>query len=173
MEEVLALIEKIIEEHERIIHGLGNLVQAADDASAILALGGAKEDFMPGRLDQKQGLQKLEEVLEAIDIGVQGHFGREETALLAAFEKHGGEMLVSALRKLLAEHAELRGRLAHAKKHVAELMGGDLSHHVWEASAHDMRAHISHTEKLFEAHAEGEQQLLHELKRRLQGEAKG
>ncbi len=170
MEEVLALIEKIIEEHKQIIRGFRSLEQVANDAQAIVGLEKAKEAFMPGRLDQRQGLQKLEEALEIIDKGLQSHFGREETALLSAFEKHGGKMFVSALHSLLLEHDDLRKRFAHSKKHVAELTGGELSRHLWEASAHDMRAHLSHTQRLFEAHAKGEQVLLQKLQNHLRRE---
>ena len=109
-------------------------------------------------------------MLETIDKGLQAHFNREETGLLAAFEKHGGRKLVTALNSLLLEHKDLRSRLAHAKDHIAELMSGGLARQRWEASANDMRAHLSHTRKLLEAHAAIENELLVELRRHLQGE---
>lgn len=172
MEEARALIEKIIEEHKQIIRGVQTWEQVANDATALLEIEKAKENFMPGRFDQIEGLKKLEERREIIDKGLQAHFEREENALLATFEKHGGTMLVSALHSLLLEHDDIRKRLAHSKNHVAELMSGKLSRHVWEASAHDMRAHISHTLKLIEAHAKSEQELLLALKNRLDKERK-
>lgn len=167
MEEALALIDKIIEEHKTIIQRIQTLEQVANDAEAISGLEKAKDAFMPGRFEQKQGLQKLQEILEAIDHGIQAHFDREETGLLAAFEKYGDKELVSAWHSLLLEHEDLRNRLTHSKKHVAELTGGGLSRHLWEASAHGMRAHISHTRKLLEAHAEIEQELLQKLQSEL------
>jgi len=167
MEEALALIEKIIEEHKSIMQGVQSLEQAASDAEAMVGLDKGKETFMPGRFGQEQGLQKLQKALEAIDRGLRAHFNREETALLTVFEKHGNKELASALRSLLLEHEDLRNRLAHSKKHVAELVSGGLSRHLWEASAHDMRAHISHTRKLLEAHAEIEQELFHKLRTEL------
>jgi len=167
MEETLALIEKIVEEHKSIMQGVRSLEQAASDAEAIVGLEKAKETFMPGRLEQEQGLKKLQTSLEAIDQGLRAHFNREETGLMNVFEKHGNRELASALRSLLLEHEDLRNRLAHAKKHVAELVSGGLSRHLWEASAHDMRAHISHTRKLLEAHAEIEQELFHKLRTEL------
>ena len=167
MEETLALIEKIVEEHKSIMQGVRSLEQAASDAEAIVGLEKAKETFMPGRLEQEQGLKKLQASLEAIDQGLRAHFNREETGLMNVFEKHGNKELATALRSLLLEHEDLRNRLAHAKKHVAELMSGGLSRHLWEASAHDMRAHISHTRKLLEAHAEIEQELFHRLRTEL------
>ena len=163
-EEILALIEKILAEHRLIMQRVQTLEQVANDAEAIIGLEKAKDAFMPGRFEQKQGLQKLQAILETIDQGIQAHFDLEETGLQAAFEKHGDKELVSALRSVLLEHEDLRNRLAHSKRHVAELTGGGLSRHLWEASAHDLRAHISHTRKLLEAHAEIEQELLHQLR---------
>jgi len=167
MEEALALIEEIIEEHKSIMQGAQTLEQVASDAEAMVGLEKAKETFMPGRFEQEQGLKKLQASLEAIDQGLRAHFNREETGLLVVFEKHGNKELASALRSLLLEHEDLRNRLAHSKKHVAELVSGGLSRHLWEASAHDMRAHISHTRKLLEAHAEIEQELFHRLRTEL------
>ncbi len=167
MEKALALIEGIIEEHKSIMQGVETLEQAASDAEAIVDLEKAKETFMPGRLGQEQGLKKLQEALETIDQGLRAHFNREETGLMDAFEKHGNKEFAADLRSLLLEHEDLRNRLAHSKKHVAELVSGGLSRQVWEASAHDMRAHISHTRKLLEAHAEIEQELFHRLRTEL------
>ncbi len=167
MEEVLALIEEIIEEHKVIAQRVQILEQVANDVSALLKLESAEEDFMPGRFDQRQNLQKLEESLKMIDKGLRAHFGREEAALLTAFERHGGKGLVSALRCLLSEHDDLRKRFVHSKKHLAELTSGGLSRYVWEASAYDMRAHLSHTRKLLEAHLKGEHKLLLSLRRQL------
>jgi len=108
------------------------------------------------------------EVLEKIDKGLQEHFNREETGLLEAFEKHGSRKLVTALNSLLIEHKDLRSRLAQSKKDVADLLEGNLARHKWEANANDMRAHISHTRKLLEAHAAIENELLVELRRLIQ-----
>ena len=122
---------------------------------------------MPGRLDQKQGLQKLQELLELINQGLQAHFNREETMLLAAFEKHGNKELASALHSLLLQHEDLRNRFVISKKQVAELISGGQSGQIWGASAHDMRAHLSHTRKLLEAHAQNEQEILQKLRSEL------
>ncbi len=41
--------------------------QAANDVEAIVGLEKTKEAFMPGRFDQKQDLEKLQKLPEAID----------------------------------------------------------------------------------------------------------
>ena len=171
MTEVLAIIEEILEEHRVIIRGVQNLERVANDAEAMTGFEKAKDAFMPGRLEPQKGLQKLQERLETVDKGLRAHFKREETGLLSAFEKHGDKELASALQSLLLEHKDIRNRLGHSKRHVAELVSGNMARHLWEASAHDMRAHLSHTRKLLEAHASIEQELLQKLKRQLQGKA--
>ncbi len=169
MKETIALIDKIIEEHEIITGKVHTLEQVASDAEAIGELKKAKEIFMPGRFGQESRLQKLQELLETIAEGLQAHFNREETGLLLAFEKYGDKELASALHFLLCEHEDLRNRFAHLRKLVAELAGGRLSRQVWEATAYDMRAYASHTRKLLEVHAETEEKLLRKLRSQLMG----
>ncbi len=174
MDEALVLIEKIIEEHKQIIERVRALERVTNDASALVGLDRAGEDFIPGRLgDQKQGLQSWQESLEIIDRGIQAHFNREETNLLTAFEKHGGRMLASALRALLTEHEELRNRLAKLRKDVAELAVGGSSRGVWEGKAWGVRSYLAHTRKLFEVHARSEQWLLRRLRSQLKREIRG
>jgi iron-sulfur cluster repair protein YtfE (RIC family) len=172
MEDVLGLIDRIIEEHKTIIGRLKTLEQVANDAEAIVGFDKAKQVFMPGRLERKEGLQELEELLDKISRGIRAHFKREETALLIAFERYGDKNMASSLRSLLLEHDDLRNRIAHTKKHVAQLTGGKLSRQVWEATAYDIRAHISHTKKLMEAHAEIEKELLLTLRKQLTREVR-
>jgi iron-sulfur cluster repair protein YtfE (RIC family) len=173
MDETVAMVNKLIEEHKAIVKDAGSLEQVANDAALLEELREARDAFVPGRFDQKKSLQKLQELLEMIDRGLKEHFNREETGLLAAFEKHGDRKLVSTLKSLLLEHEDLRNRLSHAKEHVAELVSGGLARHLWEASANDMRAHLSHTRKLLEAHANVENELFVELRRHLKREMRG
>ena len=168
MEDALATIERIIAEHKTIRQRFQKLEKVANDAEAMMGFEVAKEAFMPGRLNQKQGLSQLEDTLNAIEDGLQKHFHFEETSLPAVVDRHGDEELKSSLRSIFLEHVDLRGRLAHSKKHAAELIEGGMARHRWEASAHDMRAYISHTRKLLEAHAEIEQELLHNLRKKLE-----
>jgi len=173
MEEHAVLIDQILEEHTAIKQQMQTLEKVGNDVEALAGLDEIKGDFMPGRLDHGQSLKRLQDLLDKISRGLEKHFNREETGLLTAFGKHGDKELASALRSLLLEHEDLRNRLAYSQKHVAELVGGGLSRHLWEASAHDMRAYLSHTRKLIEAHAETEQELFHKLKKQLPGKTEG
>jgi iron-sulfur cluster repair protein YtfE (RIC family) len=169
MEDALAIIERIIAEHRTISQRFSNLERVANDAEAMMGFESAKEAFMPGRLNQKKGLSQLQETLNTIEAGLHMHFHFEELYLPPVIDQHGDEELKSSLRALFLEHVDLRGRLAHSKKHAAELVEGDMARHRWEANAHDMRTYISHTRKLMLAHAEIEQELLHDIKKRLKG----
>lgn len=165
--EALALIQRIIEEHRQFIGGFQNLEQLANDSIVLRGLDLGKEAFMPGRLDQKEGLKKLGELLTSIAKGLRAHFSREEASLPGVVAQHGNEQMSSDLRSILLEHEDMRNRMAESEKHVAELTGGGLTRYVWEATAHDMRAHMTHTRKLLEAHARIEQTLLHSLEKAL------
>jgi hypothetical protein len=107
-----------------------------------------------------------------VDQGLQAHFVREETAVLAAFEEQGEDELASAFQSLLLEHEDLRNRFAYTKNHIAQLASGELSRDIWEATAFDMRSHIRHTRKLLETHAGVEHKLLLSLRQRLLGAEK-
>lgn len=168
MEDDLATIERVIAEHETIRQRFHNLEKVVNDAEAMAGFEEAKEAFMPGRLNQKQGLRELQDTLNTIEAGLQGHFHFEETSLPPVVARHGDDELKSSLRSILLEHTDLRSRLAHSKKHAVELTSGGMARHRWEATAHDMRTYISHTRKLLEAHAEIEQELLHKLRNKLE-----
>jgi len=129
----------------------------------------AQEDFVPERLtSRQQGVRSWQESLEMVRRGIEAHFNREETALLPAVEEYGDEAQLSRLRGWLAEHAELRERLAKLDIDVAELNAAEAHHVVWHGKAWGIRVYMNHTLKLFERHAKGEQKLLLAMKKGLQ-----
>lgn len=170
MQKVLTLINQLIEEHRLILERVSSIEHVANDAQAMIALSAGQDAFMPGRLAQQEGLKKLEELLHKTEKGLEAHFDREETTLLTVFKQYGDKEMVSAFNSVLMEHKDLRQRFTHSISHVHELMGGKLSRHIWESTAHDMRAHMSHTRKLLEAHAGVEQELFHKLRSKLTGQ---
>ena len=168
MKEVVALIDQLIEEHKQILQKFQTIEQVANDVSTIAQLDKSKEDFLPGKLnDQKQGLQNLQDSLEAIDHGLQEHFDREEKQLSAVLKRHRSETLASGLRLLLLEHKEIKARIAESKKEVAELTWVSLSREVRQGKAWGTRVFINHTRKLVEAHAQSEQELFHKIRAEL------
>lgn len=164
MNKTIVLINQILEEHKLILKDVRSLEQVANDAGALLGLESAREQFVPGRLDRGQSLKNLQEWLEKIEKGMEAHFGREETALLAAIEEYGDIEMAEGLHSLLLVHESLKNRFAHSRGQVAELSDGGLSGHLWEANANDMRTYVNHTRKLLEIHAEAEQKIMYRLR---------
>jgi len=169
MEDAIALIDKIIEEHKTISQELQDFEQIANDAKAITAFDKSKEVFMPGRFNDKQGLEAFAQLLDTITEGMHGHFGREEGPLMGVLKEHGEEELRTAMHSLLLEHENLKKRLAYTKNEVTILQVGKLPTQLWQARGYDMRAYITHTRNLFEEHARLEQDLLHTLRSELSG----
>ena len=167
MNETLAIINQILEEHKVIIQQAIDLEQVANDAEALVTLNKASETFMPGRLKHNQAFQKLQELHAKVEEGLKKHFNREENQLLATFQNHGDERLLETLQTLLLEHKDIKNRLDQEKKYMVKLVSGKLSRHLWEATAYDMKAHIAHTRRLLEAHAEIEQELLRTLRKEI------
>jgi hypothetical protein len=167
VEDIIAVIDNLIAEHKVVLKDTKSLEDLANDASILAGLEEARGTFVPGRFDQKHSLLRLKESLETIEKGLHEHFNREETGLLSAAEKYGDREIVTALNSLLLEHKDLRNRLSHSREHIAKLINGGMGRHQWEASANDMRAHLSHTRKLLEAHAAIENELFVELRRHL------
>jgi len=170
MEDIIALIDELLKEHQQILQNIKTLEQATDDLGAALKLEEVKQTLMPGRLEQQQqDLPKLEEILAALELRLQGHFNREETGLLTAFERHGNRMLASALNTLLLEHQPLRQRLNNLKVEIAELESAGLSQEVWDGKVWGLRAYITHTRKLLEEHAHSEYSLLERAREEIAG----
>lgn len=163
----IELIDKLIAEHKIINESSEYLERAASDASLLNSLQDAKETFTPGRLDQSKSLDKLHELLTSMSPWLNKHFENEETVLLSVVEELGDRELITALNSLLLEHTDLRNRMTQVGAHIAELKSGSLTRHRWDASANDMRAHLTHTRKLLAAHAAMENDLFGELRRHL------
>ena len=170
MTETLSLIDQTLKEHEEIMLGVEASESIANDLTAMAELDRPLESFVPGRPgDQRRSLNDLQESLERVDKVLQGHFDREEKALLTAFEKRPDKMLASAFSALLHEHKELRDRIARSRENASELATGGLSRDVWEGKAYGLRAYMRHTRKLIEAHADSEWELLQRLRTQLEG----
>ena len=171
MKETLALIDQILDEHNRINQDLHSLERVSSDMDALVELDSdkTKDYFVARRRDDKgKGLYQWQDALEAIDEGLRTHFQREETLLSEAFRKHGNRELVSALDTLLREHDDLRDRVAKLRKDAADLAAGGLRVEVWEANGWGMRVNIDRIRALIESHASSEQRLLSKLRSELQ-----
>jgi len=167
MNDTLEVIDRLIEEHKAVGEKAGALENAANDARLLSGLKQARDTFVPGDAAQRESLQRLNDMLTAIEALLGKHFEREETVLQPAVAKYGGAGVNASLKSLLFEHADLRDRMLHARKRVDELLGSSLDDVRRDASARDLRVHINHTRKLLETHAARENHLLTEFRQHL------
>ena len=167
MNGTLQLIDQLIAEHKELNQDAQTLEKATNDASLLSELKKARDSFTPGQSNQTRSLQKLDEMLKTIDAWLVKHFNREETVLLPAVQKLGDEKLVIALETFLFEHTDLRDRMYHSKKRVAELLSGGLAPNLWEATAKDIQVYINHTTKLLATHAGNENLYFNDLRKHI------
>ncbi len=167
MDNPVALIDGLLEDHANIVRDVEGLEQACSDATALTHLSQADKDFSPGRLDKAEGLKKLQDVVTKCQAGVAEHFTKEETALLEVFKKHGNEDQMSQFHTLLKQHQELKERFAEAKNRADQLASGEILGGNWNAAANDLLTYMNRTRKLIEEHASTEHSLFRTLRNNL------
>ena len=163
----IELIDQLISEHRSINERTAELQQYANDAVVLNELDEARESFMPGRFDAREGLKKLNEMMKEIASFIGRHFNHEETILLEAVEELNDLEIVSAFNGLLMEHSYLKTRLGRVRELIDDLKSGSLTRQHWNSSAHDLKAYLNHTRKLLAIHAASETTLFIELRRHL------
>lgn len=161
-DEVVALINRLIEEHKILNLDMASLENVVNDAGAIINFERAKDIYIPGRPGAKDDLKKLDKLLDTIDQGLRAHFDREEKGLNTAFDKLGTPEMAKAFHTLVLEHDGLRDRLSQHQniknnlfkslKGSDEPDHGTMTRQQWEATAHDMRAYIIQSRKLVREH---------------------
>ena len=164
MDNPVALIDGLLEDHANIVRDVEGLEQACSDATALTHLSQADKDFSPGRLDKAEGLKKLQNIVSKCQSGVAEHFTKEETALLEVFRKHGSEEQMAQFHTLLKQHQELTERFAEAKNRADQLVSGEIRGGNWNAAANDLLTYMNKTRKLIEEHASTEHSLFRALR---------
>ncbi len=164
MDNPVALIDEMLEDHATIVKDVEGLEKACSDATALTHLSKADKDFSPGRLDRAEGVKNLQNTIEKCEKGVADHFSREETALLEVFKKHGDDASMSQFHTLLKQHQELKDRFAEATRRAGELVSGDIPGGQWNAAANDLLTFMNRTRKIIEEHASSEHKLFRELR---------
>lgn len=167
MEDLVELIDGIIEEHEIKRERLEEIQGIANDLVIADGLEKARDIFVPGRPDQQKSLEKLWKHIMLIEEWLDRHFNHEESTLIESFKQHAKHSTFESLSSLFSEHKDLRSRISHTKRDIDELINRGLARHYWEASAYDMKVYLSHTIRLFFAHADREALLLMALRSEL------
>jgi hypothetical protein len=167
MTDVIGIIDRVLAEHKVLLSDATQLVNITNDASALMAITRSKEVFMPGRTDQVQGLAKFDELSNKVQKGLTAHFDLEETLLLDAVIDLGNNRFIEILKTLLFEHKNFKIQMQQIKAEADELINGQLSRALWEPKAYELRAHITSIQKQLEHHANGEKDLLNNLRKEL------
>jgi hypothetical protein len=163
MEELTAIVERVIAEHKIILADFKSMENVANDASAMKAMEKGKAAFMPSRLNPAEGLKQLEPIRIKLDKGLNDHFKWEENTLLDAFNEHKAMSLIPTLKTLMSEHGEIREGLGELKGLMEELHTEEISFQIWQTKGYDLRAYMTNLQKKVQTHAANEQRLLNNL----------
>ena len=169
MDNPVALIDELLEDHANIVRDVEGLEQVCSDATALTHLSQADKDFSPGRLDRAEGIRKLQDVISRCQSGVAEHFSKEETALLEVFKKHGNDDQMSQFHTLLKQHQGLNDRFAEAKSRADKLASGEITGGNWNSAANDLLTYMNKTRKDIEEHASTEHALFRALRASISG----
>jgi hypothetical protein len=121
MSDNLAIINRIIEEHQAIRGHVKLVGDSVSDQEALGVLGEIRSGWVPARLDiLRDRYEKLQKGTSLLEEGLRNHFAYEERFLPPIF----GELL---MRALISEHQEIRDEIGRAKKVLAEVKLAGLS----------------------------------------------
>ena len=162
MQDNLAIIRRIIEEHRAIRGHIKLIGDSTSDREAMNALTRARADWIPGRqeiLSEKQ--KRLEQTLSLLDEGLKNHFYYEERYLPPLL----GDLL---MRALLLDHGEIRKEIDEAKSIVTDTKLEGLSREDLLPKESRMNRIINNICQVVEEHATNEEILLEMLERALE-----
>ena len=169
MQDKLAIIRRILDEHQTIKGHLKLVGDSVSDQEALAALQKAHADFIPGRLEvvsEKQ--RKLQQTMSALEEGLKNHFAFEEKSLPPLL----GELLMQAL---VLEHREIRNEIDEAKSTVESIKLEGLSREELLSKESHIQQMIDNICQLVEEHATKEEAILEMVQRALEdiGQNKG
>lgn len=164
MQDKLAVIKRIIDEHQTIKEHVKLVGDSVSDQEALAALQKAHADFIPGRLEvvsEKQ--KKLQQTISALDEGLKNHFTFEEKVLPPLL----GKLVMQAL---VLEHGEIKNEIDEAKSVVADTKLEGLSREELLSKESHMQQMIDSICQLVEEHAAKEEAILNMVQRALEQE---
>ena len=162
MEDNLAIVRRIIEEHQAIRQHVKLVGDSLSDQEALNALTRVRADWIPGRLEILSEKQKrMQQTMSALDEGLKRHFYYEERHLPPLL----GELL---MRALLLDHGEIKKEIDAAKSMVIDTSLERLSRDELLAKESYINRIISNICQVIDEHATNEEILLEMLKRALE-----
>jgi len=162
MSDELAIINRVIQEHQKVRKYVKLVGDSVTDREALASLQKARTDWVPGRLEilsEKQ--KKLQQTVIALDEGLKNHFDYEEKHLPPIL----GELFMQAL---LIEHKEINKGLNDAKRTATDTKLEGLSREQCLVEESTMQEVINNLCQAIEEHAHREEIILEMLQRALQ-----
>lgn len=165
MQSNLAIINRVIAEHQRIREQITLAGTAINDMEALFWLQRAFSSWSQSSIDALVEKQKqLQQTIGSLAEGLDKHFGFEERALPPLF----GELLMKAL---IYEHNLTRGKINEAKVITADTKLEGLSRSDLLSKKAYVQEIVNKLCQMIEEHAAREETILLMLRRVLEAEA--
>ena len=162
MEDYLAIIRRVIEEHQNIRGHVKLVGDSISDEEALTSLERARADWVPGKPELLAEMQKkLQQAISFLDEGLKNHFAFEGKALPPLL----GELF---MRAIILDHQEIMKEIDEAKSIAAETRLEGLSREELLSKESHIQQTISNICRLVEEHATKEEIILEMLQRALE-----
>lgn len=162
MPDSLAIIKKVIEEHQLIRSHLKLVGETVSDREAVADLEEARTDWIPGRPQSLVEIKEsLQQALSLLDEGLKNHFAFEEEALPPLL----GELFMKAIR---LDHQEIMKALQQAKTMSTDTKLVGLSRDELMHKEAETQQIINNLCQMIEEHASKEETILEMLQRVLE-----
>ena len=158
----LAIINKVIEEHQTLRGHVKLVGDSISDQEAIASLTKARTDWIPGRPEIMAEKQKrLQQALSSLDEGLKNHFDSEEEVLPSLL----GELV---MRAIILDHREIIKEIDKAKSLAADIQIEGLSRDELMSQESHIQRVINRISYLVEDHANSEEVILRMAEKALQ-----
>jgi len=159
MENYLAIIRRVIEEHQTIRSHVKLVGETIPDREALSILEKAHADWVPGRPEiLTEAQNKLKRAIASLEEGLKNHFAFEGRALPPLL----GELFMQAI---FLDHQEIMTAINEGKSTAAEIKLEGLSRDELLVRESQIQEKIGKICRLIEEHANREETILDMLQR--------
>lgn len=157
----LAIITKVIDEHQAIREHVKLVGDSISDQEALMSLVSARADWIPGQPDLTKRQEGLQQTISLLVEGLKNHFAFEENALPPLL----GELFMQALK---LEHSEITKAINEVKSILADTRLEGLSREELILKQSGIREMVDSICQLVEEHAAKEETILEMLRKALE-----
>ncbi len=162
MPDSLAIIDRVIKEHQRIRSHIKLVGESTNDMEAMFSLQQAYSGWTLGSMEVVSDKQtQLQQTVSFLDEGLNNHFAFEERFLPPLF----GELLMQAL---LVEHKQIRQEIGEVKSLLAGGQLAGLEQEKLLSQKSRIQQMINALSRVLEDHASREETILNMMKRALE-----